>query len=241
MPDNNNNAPATPDNGQAPAAPAPAGNQPPTPAPAGQGDGNANNGGQKIEIDAKELDRLKRDAGRWNATVEQSRKERRENRRQTTTINSEDGDPELIEAIKVRDEKLTTLQVENLTYKVKDQLSEVMESEDYKELPDSFKRAIRKNPLAFADPRSRDVKDIIADIQDFMDDELDRIVSKAPAQPAGNNNAAPAGDKKDTPPVNGSGPSNPGSGSEVDIAGKTGTARSTAVLNGLLKGIGLKK
>ena len=81
----------------------------------------------------------------------------------------------------------------------------------------------------------------IADIQDYLDDELDNMASGSPA-PQGGDQPAPAGNPPNqsipgqTPPAADSGPSNPHVDVNEGTEGKTGSKRSVQVLQNILKG-----
>lgn len=120
----------------------------------------------------------------------------------------------------------------NLTIKVRDLLA----SDQYKDLPAAAKRIVEKNPLALVDPRAKTVEDAIADIQDWVDEEIEAAggshapASATPGQPANGqqpNNPA----VHETPPVNGGGsaPSKIEAQAE-SLEGKTGSSRSMAAL-----------
>jgi len=222
-----NNIPAaTPDNpGQVPGQAQPA-NTPAAEKPQGE-----NNGGQKIEMDPKEVEALKRDAGRWAAYQKNAREERRNNRggKPQEYQNLDGAAPEVLEALRSRDTKLDELSLANRELAVKDRVRDLMDSDDYKDVPVTIKKAIIRNPLGFVNRASESLDDAVADIQDYLDEELDR--------PSGH----PAPEVKvehPAPPISGSGPAAPNAHQEIDVTGKTGPARSTAILQNLLKNRG---
>lgn len=219
----------SPDQGQAPGQDNPGGNSPA--AGGSQPDGGK---GTKIELDADEVQRLRRDAGRWSAHQENERKNRRQQRQSRPSDQNIDGaSPEVLEALRLRDEKLDDLSVENRELKVKNQVRDLLDGEDYQKIPNSLKRAIIRNPLGFVNRNSETIEDAIADIQDYLDDELDNPGSSA--APKGNEAEPKAEKERQTPPASGSAPASPNEAQEVDVAGKTGPARSTAILSNLLK------
>lgn len=123
----------------------------------------------------------------------------------------------------------------SLNLKVKDLLA----SDTYKDLPATAKRILEKNPLAFVDPRAKNVDDAILDIQDWMDNELDlakagggNTTPATPGQPAGNGQTPAV---HETPPVNGAGAPSQTPSQEESVEGKTGPARSTTILRNLFK------
>lgn len=217
--------PATP--GQVPGqAQQPANNTPAAEKPQG-----GNNGGQKIELDQAEVERLKRDAGRWEAYQRKAREERRNNRggKPQEYQDLDGAAPEVLEALRSRDIKLDELSLVNRELAVKDKVRDLMDSDEYKDIPATIKKAIIRNPLGFVNRTSESLDDAIADIQDYLDEELD----KPSGQPA-----PEVKQEHQVPPINGSGPSAPNVYQEIDITGKTGPARSTAILQNLLKNRG---
>jgi len=234
MSENNNPAatPATP--GQAPGqAPAPANN---TPAanPQGQPQGG-NNGGAKIEMDQATVEKLKRDAGRWEAYQKKARDERRNNRgnRNPEYQDLDGAAPEVLEALRSRDDKLNELSLTNRELAVKDKVRDLFDSEEYKSIPIAVKKAITRNPLGFVNRTSESLEDAIADIQDYLDEELDHPTPSNDEQKP----PAPVDSQENhqVPPIAGSGPASPNAAPDADTAGKTGPARSTAILGNLLK------
>ena len=247
-------APPAADAGQAPGnqqpnadqnAAAPDNNQ----AQAGANQDPAGQGEQKTEITLKELNDLKRNSGRWEAHQKDSRKTRRENRRQPATPNPDDNtDPETLEALRDRDVKIDELSSENFRFKIENKVRNIFDKDDYKDISSAVKRAVVKNPLGFTHTESKTVEDAIADIEDYLDDELDAISLEKKAQQLNPTdqvgehmaNARPGVQnvnvKDNTPPATGSGPSSPQANVNDGIEGKVGTDRSVAVLNNLLKG-----
>ncbi len=250
MPEDNNQNPAAPpgtDPGQAP------GNQQgadPNAAPPdnNQGQAGANQDEQKTEITFKELNTLKRSAGRWDAHQETNRKTRRENRRRPAEPNPDDNsiDQETLSALRDRDDKIDGLSSENFRLKTESGVRRVLENDEYKDISSAVKKAIIRNPLGFTNPESKTVEDAVADIEDYLDDELDAMskIEKTqqsnPTDQVGEHmaNARPGVQnvKDNTPPAGGSGPSSPQANVNEGAEGKVGPDRSTAVLNNLLKG-----
>ena len=220
--------PATPPEtpGQVPGQAQPANNTPAAEKPQG-----GNNGGQKIELDQVEVERLKRDAGRWEAYQRKAREERRNNRggKPQEYQDLDGAAPEVLEALRSRDIKLDELSLVNRELAVKDKVRDLMDSDEYKDIPVTIKKAIIRNPLGFVNRTSESLDDAIADIQDYLDEELD----KPSGQPA-----PEVKQEHQVPPISGSGPSAPNVYQEIDITGKTGPARSTAILQNLLKNRG---
>lgn len=252
MPEDNNQNPAAPpaaDAGQAP------GNQQDADKNAAAPDANQNPAGanqdeQKTEINLEELNKLKRDAGRWEARQKVDRKTRRENRRQPADPNPDDNniDQETLSALRDRDDKIDELSSENFRMKTERGVRKALENDEYKDIPTSVKNAIIRNPLGFTNPESKTVEDAVADIEDYLDDELDAMSKTEktqqldPSDKVGEHmaNARPGVQnvnlKDNTPPATGSGPSSQETNVNEGAEGKVGPDRSTAILTNLLKG-----
>jgi hypothetical protein len=201
----------------------------------GQSSGGAHNSEQKVEIDAKELDVLRTKAGRYDARNKPNREDRHERRQRRDIKSDEIDDPEVLDSLRQRDEQISQLSSENFTLKTKDQVRDILERDEYKDLPLALKKAVRNNPLGFINPGTKTVEDALFDIQDYLDDQLDADVSRG-------GSGAPAeiknGEKPDggqIPPAGGSGPKSPNPAGEVDVTGKSGSQRSVPILQGLLK------
>ena len=242
----NTNPAAPPVDNQIPGQPAggnPSGDQTPPAAGNDQPSGGATTSGDVVSLSAKELRSLQGKANRWEAYQKRNRNDRRSNRRRSTDdYNADDADPALLDALKDRDTKIDELSSVNVKLAVKDQVRDLLDSDEYKDLPVGIKRAITRNPLGFSSPSAQTVEDAVADIQDYLDDELDRMTVSPPAQ--GGGQPAPAGtppsqtpiSSPPTPPASGSGPSNPQIDVNQGIDGKIGSKRSTQVLQNILKG-----
>lgn len=236
MAENNNTpVPSPTDNGQGAGGQGQPGN---TPAAGsnGQSSGGAPNNGQKVEIDAKELDVLRTKAGRYDARNKPNREDRHDNRRQKREIKADDvDDPEVLESLRQRDEQIGQLSSENFTLKTKDQVRDLLEKDEYKDLPLALKKAIRNNPLGFVNADSKTVEDALFDIQDYLDDQLDADASRGNAGKPAEVKEPVKPDGGQIPPAGGSGPGSPNPASEVDVTGKSGTQRSVPILQNLLK------
>ena len=236
---NNDNPTPTPGTPGQPAGPAPA----PAEGTPAAGTPAAPQGGkdeQKVEITQKELEELRRNDGRWRAHQKNERDNRRSNRgtnRQPEYQDLDGAKPEVLEALRSRDVKLDELSLANKELAVKDKVRDLFESDEYKDLPAAIKKAIIRNPLGFVNRSSETLEDAVADIQDYLDEELDNGSKGSPAPAA----PAPVEETHQVPPAGGSGPASPNAAADIDIAGKTGPARSTAILSNLLKGKGITK
>ena len=248
MPEQNPNpaAPPAADAGQAPGNQQGADQNPANPDVNQPG---ANQDEQKTEITLKELNELKRNAGRWDAHQKKDRDTRRASRRQPTNPNPDDSnlDQETLSALRDRDEKIQEMSSENFRLKTESGVRRALENEEYKDISSALKSAIIRNPLGFTNPESKTVEDAIADIEDYLDDELDAMSKTEknqqlnPANQVGEHigNARQGVNvnlKDNTPPATGSGPSSPQVNVNEGIEGKVGPDRSATILTNLLKG-----
>lgn len=254
MPEQNPNPAPTPSGDQ------PAGNQqtPPQGAPPvgqkppatdlSQSPGGEQKPDEQATVNLEEFNALKRKAGRWDAQQKSNRDSRRDDRRKRTKddYNADNADPELLESLRTRDDKIDELSSVNTRLEVKNRVRDLIDGDEYKDLSASIKRAVAKNPLGFANASSQEIGDIIADIQDYLDDELDHAASTQPPAPnqgdnppAGNPQSRAIGTSQQpaiqTPPAGGSGPSSPNALPFEGTEGLTGSKRSVKVLGNILK------
>lgn len=235
---------ATPGQGITPPATppaAPAANQPGNP-PA-NGNSPASGGkteGEKVHIPFKsmeEYNNMVRDAGRYrsrNGGNTPTPNERRE-QRYSPPASGDNDDPEVARLMAENQQTKAENMRLSLNLKVKD----LLVSDEYKDLPATAKRILEKNPLAFVDPRAKNVDDAILDIQDWIESELDLAKASSgnttpatPGQPAGNGQTPAV---HETPPVNGVGQPGTTPSQEESTEGKTGPSRSTTILRNLFK------
>jgi len=193
---------------------------------------------QPPQLSAEELEALRAKANKWENYRKRNRQAKREERQQAK-VDIDDNDPDTNQAIRIRDDKIQSLSTENFTLKTKQSVSELLDNEDYKGVPRAIKTAITKNPLGFVSPTSESVEDALYDIQDYLDDLLDDGIDNTGSIPTnpGDRVEVKIEGKEQTPPVNNSGPAPTKADEESNLEGKTGSARSTAILQGLLKGI----
>lgn len=230
---------ANPDNGS-PSNQNPQGGNPPG--------NNGNDGGQNpsepvVQISQKELEALKTNAGRWDKHQQQRREQRRSSRGNRTQDEGKDEldglDDDALDIVKRSQLQAQSAQQEVFNYKLKDQVKNILNSDDYKDLSPAAKRLIEKNPMAYVNPKSKTVDDAVADIQDFLDDEMDSLRDQGAGNRQDPEKKPP---ENPTPPANGSKPTVTKVADEESVEGKTGSARSTTVLKNLFKrnGIGGK-
>lgn len=204
-------APATPPAGTPPAIP---------PVPEG-----VKIEGDKVVLDLAKYRNLERDAARARSRKTPSADDRR-NDRYSQPPAGDDDDPQLAEMRT----KVSQTERENMQLKLNNKVRDLLESDEYKALPDTAKRILRKNPMAVVDNRAKSFDDAVADIQDWLDEEISLA---KPATP-------PVTPTPETPPVPGAGPTPPRSDPAESTEGKTGPERSMTILKNLMKQKGAK-
>lgn len=234
---------ATPGQGNTPPATppaAPAANQPGTPPANGTPPAGGGQEGGKVQIpfsSMEEYNNLVRDAARFRSRKGNSTPtptERRE-QRYSQPAGGESDDPEVARLMAENQQT----KAENMRLSLNLKVKELLVSDEYKDLPATAKRILEKNPLAFVDPRAKNVDDAILDIQDWIDSELDlakagggNTTPATPGQPAGNGQTPAV---HETPPVNGAGQPGATPSQEESVEGKTGPARSMTILRNIFK------
>lgn len=218
-----------------PAAP-PAGTPPPAGSPPGS-EPKIEEGYVKVPL--KQWQATERDAGRYRSRKGSAPTvaEKRDQRYSEPPAGSDPDDPDHQKLV----QDLQSTQKENMQLKLQNKVRDLLESDAYKDVPDSVKRILKRNPLSVVDNRARNLEDAVADIQDFLDDELEQskpgtgTPAAVPGQPAATTPTSP-----ETPPVNGSKPNPSAASGEESVEGKTGPARSVTILKNIFKAGGKK-
>lgn len=217
---------------------APQGDQPNSPAV------NQAPGAQEVtfpdgtKMPLKDFNELKRKAGRFEAEHGPNRSSRREQRdaiRSKDDIvdkGGENDDPGVI----ARDQEIRRLSTENEQLQLKNNITDIFQRDEYKDVPKYIKNMISRRPYGFVNETSKSINDKVMDIEDFLDDYLDEMAASG-SLPTANKTVEiqKTVDEKNIPPANGSGPASPNTAAEIDVRGKTGSARSTAILQNLFK------
>lgn len=219
-----NNTTATPVPGQAPATATPAVTTPAGGNPAGAGNGSNTQDKVYVQVEKTEWENTQRDAARHRSRKQPTPLERRENRYAPPAAGVVDDQDQKYLELSTENQKLAR---DNMQLKVTNELNDLFNKPEYKNLPESTKKLILRNPLALADERAKTHEDIIADIEDFIDDEIGKVTTtpSAAGQPPVNNG-------NDTPPPSNNPPA-PINETKVDVTGLTGPARSIALIKGL--------
>lgn len=190
----------------------------------------------QVTISAKEYAQLQRDKARLKSA------QRRSSR--STDKQADPNDPSYDENEAVAQERNKRVELEQQLFQrdVKDRTRELLDKEDFKDLPESTRKLILRNPHALSE--AQDLDEVILDIEDFLREETAAIKATGAAQPpAPSGDQPPSGDGQppapqghDTPPKVGAGsPQAPPANQLEDVSNLTGTERSRAVLRNKLK------
>lgn len=249
MTDNNPATPpqgATPGEGQGTQKPSTA--APVTPPKEGEGGQQGAQGGNNapaapaegtVTIPVKEYRNLTRNNARYTSLQRRSTLRTRTAPANDGSGGSGDdgaGDPEFARIQQERDQATSDLIVERAKNGVRD----LLERDEFKDIPESTKRILRKNPLSVANPESQSVDEVLLDIEDYLNEEKASVIpsnnnggsgGQTPPSPGG---SAPAG--HETPPnVAGGGASSTDAAGAEDVSGLTGEARSRGVLRNVIR------
>ena len=208
---------ATPGEGTVPAAPAAT----PTPKP---GEGATSQEG-KVTISTKEFAQLQRDAARAKSN------ERRNNLKLRTTHSDPGADPSITEAVDEANERASRAEKEALKFQVKGQVRDLLEKDEFKNLPPSTKNLILTNPHLLS--QADNLEEAMLDIEDFIRDQvLSQEITSTTATPK--IGVDPEG--HETPPVSNSGGPAPTNGSEFEDTSKlSGPDKSRAMIRNKLR------
>lgn len=219
----------------APAATPPAAGDPPKGQTPGEG-GNPGNPQDPedgfVKVPRREWKQTERDAGRYRALKAPGTP--RAPRTPAAGTPPEPADPEVEGILRQKDETIGQLNSKVTQLEVKEAVRDLLESDEYKDLPASVKRLVRRNPFALVAQDATTKEHALEDIRDYLDEELDNADGGSPAAPA---NPTPAtGEPKpgeQTPPAKGSGPGATPASNAKELPAR-GSARSVAILEGLL-------
>lgn len=226
---------ATPGNNQGQPVPQPSGTVPPVATQTGAG-GQAGNQDGKVLVDANEYRKLQRDAAR-TAGLQRRVDLFMKNPPQNTAGGQVTGDEDADKLIASANARAEAAERRSMQLEVTNRVKDLVNSARFKDVPESTKRLILKNPSALSDAQTLD--EAILDIEDFLENEILSIGQSHPVTPQGQG-GDPAG--HETPPRPGSGaPSTiEADGDLVETEGLTGPERSRAVLRNIIKKAGRK-
>jgi hypothetical protein len=208
---------ATPGQAQVPATPAV------TPAPTGD---SGNNQEGKVTISTKEFAQLQRDAARARSND----KRNQINNRKNPSVDNPNNDPEINKVLDEANNRALEAERKALQFQVKGQVRDLLEKDEFKNLPKSTKELILKNPQLLSE--ADNLEEAMLDIEDFLRDEVLSMETSQSAtqvktdQPTGH----------ETPPAIQAGGPAPVINPELeDISKLSGPARSQAMIRNKLK------
>lgn len=221
------NNPATP--AQA-ATPGQAPNSPATPAatPAPTGDNGGQNQEGKVTISTKEFAQLQRDAARARSNDKRNNLKLR-----NSPPGDPNADPNITQAVDEANERARDAEKKALQFQVKGQVRDLLEKDEFKNLPKSTKNLILSNPHLLS--QADNLEEAMLDIEDFIRDEVLSVESApatTPTTPAPGNN--PPG--HETPPAPGSGGPAPAGGTDFeDTSRLSGPAKTQAMIRNSMR------
>ncbi len=213
-----------------------------TPSPVAPGTvattGQGNQAEGTVTISTKEFAELQRAKAR-SLSFEKRKEFQKKHISSNPTANGEGSDdPEVLERLRVEQDARVESEKRALRAEVTLKVRDLLDKEEFKNLPASTKALILKNPAMLSE--ADNVEEALLDIEEFVRDQVVGIVA-----PVSNNqqqvsgvgtrpSTSPTG--HDTPPVVGGGSPAPVTGVELeDISTLTGPARSRAILRNSLK------
>ena len=228
------NAAATPgNNGQsAPQSSAAPSTQPGNP----PGQGGAPD--EKVTISLKEYRELQRDHGRVLSFDKRKQfNSSRNNAPGSQPANNgsgENNDPEIVEQLRVSEERAETAERESMQLKVKDGVRAILAKPEFANLPESTKNLILKNPAMLSEANS--VDEALLDIEDYIRETASTISTpnqNQSGQGSGRRSTPPG---HEVPPTVSAGAAAPANAEGLeDTSNLTGVARSRAVLRNAAK------
>lgn len=225
-----NKNPATPAQAATPGI-APNSTPTPVPTPAPTGDQGGNNEG-KVTITTKEFAQLQRDAARARSND----KRNQINNRRDPSVGNPSGDPEINKVLDEANSRALEAEKKALQFQVKGQVRDLLEKDEFKNLPKSTRELILKNPHLLS--QADNLEEAMLDIEDFIRDEVLSIETTPPASTIPNN-GQPSG--HETPPaINSGGPAPAGNPDLEDTSKLSGPAKSQAMIRNSLRTKGKK-
>lgn len=221
-----NKNPATPPQGATPGADQ-NNNQPAvTTTPPGPGDNQEG----KVTLTMKEFAALNRDASRFRSTVKRGNLTKNRN---SSNDNFNDN-PDAQHAIEEANSKIADAEKRALQAEVKIQVRDLLDKDEFKNIPKSTKDLILKNPASLSDADNLD--EALLDIEDFLHDQvLNNLDTPNPANPnPAQKTNQPTG--HETPPaVNAGSNANAGEAEFEDVSKLSGPARSQAMIRNAMR------
>lgn len=198
---------------------------------------------EKVTIPLKEYRDLQRDHAR---VLSFDKRKQFSSSRNNPASNNQPGngaegnnDPELVEQVRVNQERADTAEKRALQAEVKSGVRDILAKPEYANLPESTKNLILKNPAMLSE--ADNVEEALLDIEDFVRENI-------PAGTQNQNQSGQGGASRPTPPGHEAPPTvTTGAPAPVnaegleDVSKLTGVARSRAVLrNSMKKARGVK-
>lgn len=223
-----NKNPATPANAATPGADQ--NNNQPVANPTPQGD-QGNNQEGKVTLSMKEFAALNRDASRFRSNIKRGNLNKNKN---SSNDNFSDN-PDAQQAIEEANSKVADAERRALQAEVKIQVRDLLDKDEFKNIPKSTKDLILKNPASLSNADNLD--EALLDIEDFLHDQVLNNLDQNPANP--NMNPAQKTDQPaghETPPaINSGSQANAGEAEFEDVSKLTGPAKSQAMIRNAMR------
>lgn len=189
----------------------------------------------KVTISTKEFAALSRDAARGRSA--QKRIQLNAGKGLPGTIDL--GNPDVNQVIKEAQDRVVEAERKALQLQVKDRVRDLLDKDEFKNLPKSTRELIMKNPASLSE--AEDLEEALLDIEDFVREQVVPLDLNLPGATTPAPGATPPG--VTTPPVVNNGNPAPSVAVELeDLSKLTGPARSTAAIrNSIKKARGLVK
>ena len=183
----------------------------------------------KVTISTKEFAQLQRDAARGKSAQ----------RRNALGFNKQpaapaDGSDPNAAAIADAERRAAEAERKAMQMEVKGKVSELLEKDEFKNLPKSTKALILANPAALS--QADNLEEALLDVEDYIRDNLLALEGGAPVAIPGMGGGAPNPAGHETPPKVGAGGPAPVKGDDLeDLSKLRGPARSQAAIRNALK------
>lgn len=181
----------------------------------------------KVTISTKEFAQLSRDAARGRSA--QKRSQLNAGKGLPGTIDT--GNPDVNQVVKEAQDRAAEAERKALQLQVKDRVRDLLDKEEFKNLPKSTRELIMKNPASLSE--AEDLEEALLDIEDFVRDQVIPLDLNLPGSTTPPVTTPPG---VTTPPVTNNGTPAPAKAVELeDLSKLTGSARSTAAIRNSMK------
>lgn len=180
----------------------------------------------KVTISTKEFAQLSRDAARGRSA---QKRIQINSGKLPGTIDT--GNPDVNQVVKEAQDRAAEAERKALQLQVKDRVRDLLDKDEFKNLPKSTRELIMKNPAGLSE--AEDLEEALLDIEDFVRDQVIPLDLNLPGSTTPPVTTPPG---VTTPPVTNNGTPAPAKAVELeDLSKLTGSARSTAAIRNSMK------